>query len=62
MRQAVNPLETEENPFGEPNAVYTGRVEEHRLECIAKLRNNICSAESLLIELLRYQDWKYNAG
>ncbi|HEY4760374.1 MAG TPA: HNH endonuclease signature motif containing protein [Thermoguttaceae bacterium] len=48
--------------FGEPNAVYTGRVEEHRQECIAKLRRNVGSAESLLIELLRYQDWKYNAG
>jgi hypothetical protein len=48
--------------FGEPNAVFTERVEEHRRECIDKLRRNVGSAESLLIELLRYQDWKYIAG
>ena len=48
--------------FGEPNAVFTGRLEEHSREHIAELRRNVGSAESLLIELLRYQDWKYNAG
>jgi len=48
--------------FGEPNLVYAGKMEEHRREHIDKLRRNVGAAESLLIELLRYQDWKYNAG
>lgn len=46
--------------IGDPDENRKRGVEEHRKEHIDKLIKNTIEAEALIVELIRYQGWKYN--
>ena len=44
----------------EPSVVLYGQMDTEASEFIGKIKSNIKTIESILIELIRYQNWKYD--